>query len=284
MSKEKNTDRAKSIPGYLYPLDGIRAISTLLIFFHHLWQQNWIGFGIKTGPDSYLFNLWDWQKFGFIAIDIFFVLSGFCLFYPVAREMFGETPHKTSLKTFYLKRARRIWPSYCILLLVMLIFPIFSYGANNSDPSLGNTAWHYGSHLLFIHNFWKDTLGTTISTAWTMPIEVQFYLLFPLISMFFKKKPVLIFLILFVICQALRMVVCATPDISYYEQAQTVLYLDVFVWGMLSAYLVVWARNKLKHIDKLAPIMTVISIICVHIMWYFIQWMANAEMPGSLQA
>jgi len=141
-----------------------------------------------------------------------------------------------------------------------------------------------GTHLLFIHNFWKATYGSTISTAWTMPMEVQFYVLFPLIAYFFKKKPILIFSILFVICQTLRLVVCATSDISNFELARTVLYLDIFVVGMLSAYVVVWARNKLKYIDKLAPLMTVISILCVHIIWYFIKWMSYAEMPDGSQS
>lgn len=275
---ENKTNRQASIPGYLSPLDGVRAIATILIFVHHLWQQSWIGYSIKLTESSYLFNFWKLQQYGYIAIDILFVLSGFCLFYPVARAMFGETK-ETSIKTFYLKRARRIWPAYTVLLIIMLIFPIFAYAVPGKGQ-IGLTLKHYLSHMFFIHNFFPETIGSTISTAWTMPIEVQFYILFPFICMFFKKKPVLSFAAILIITQCIRMYYCANFDADPFNQGITFLYIDIFAWGMLSAYFVVYARNKWKNIDKLAWLMTAICIACLYAIWQYILWMDAAQVNG----
>ena len=65
----------------------------------------------------------------------------------------------------------------------------FSYIGGMYDPkSFTNVAHNVIMHLLFIHNFDSHTIGTTISTAWTMSIEVQFYVLFPLICIPFRKN------------------------------------------------------------------------------------------------
>lgn len=138
-----------------------------------------------------MFNFEIFQRYGYVAIDSFFVLSGFCLFYPIARSMFGECEFR-GWKNFFIKRARRIYPSYVIMLILTILIPSFSYIGGMYDPkSFTNVAHNVIMHLLFIHNFDSHTIGTTISTAWTMSIEVQFYVLFPLICIPFRKKPVL---------------------------------------------------------------------------------------------
>lgn len=105
-----NNSRQSDIPGYLYALDGMRAISLIFIVIFHTFQQSWIFYNLKISPDKYLFNFEIFQRYGYVAIDSFFVLSGFCLFYPIARSMFGECEFR-GWKNFFIKRARRIYPS-----------------------------------------------------------------------------------------------------------------------------------------------------------------------------
>ena len=83
--------RKNDIPGYLYALDGMRALSLIFIVMFHTFQQSWIFYNLKIGPNKYLFNFEIFQRYGYVAIDSFFVLSGFCLFYPIARDMFSES-------------------------------------------------------------------------------------------------------------------------------------------------------------------------------------------------
>lgn len=270
---EKN-QREKSISGYLYALDGLRAISVILIFIFHSWQASWITYRIALPGGGYLFNFEIFQRYGYIAIDSFFVLSGFGLFYPIARAMFGET-QQVSWREFYIKRARRILPAYYIMLLILLIFPVLSYNIYDAD-NIKDIIKHFGTHMTFTHIYNDATAGSVISTAWTLSIEAIFYVLFPVIATVFKKKPVVVFIVMFIIGQAARIAAVGMFDIRRQSVSGfPLLYIDIFGWGMLCAYFVVYARNKLRRIDSLRGFMTVLSVLSLVAVYYFIKWMSK---------
>ena len=270
--------REARIPGYLYALDGLRALSLILIVIFHTWQQSWIFYEIRLNASTNLINLVLFQRYGFVAIDSFFVLSGFCLFYPIARDMFGERPFG-GWKDFFVKRVRRIYPSYTLMLILLLIFPVLSWNTNNlSDPL--DIARHFFSHLFFVHNFDEGTIGSMISTAWTMPIEVQFYLIFPLLCIPFRKKPVATFIAMSAAAVGLRLAFISCTDITRMViQGIPFAYLDVFGCGMISAYFVVYARNKLKNIHKLKPLMTLLSAACMVAGVGYMIWLKQMRLP-----
>ena len=277
----KNDSRQNRIPGYLSAPDGLRALSLILIVMFHSWQQSWIYLNLRSGPNTYLFSLVVFQRYGYVAIDTFFVLSGFCLFYPIARDMFGERRFR-GWKDFYIRRARRLYPSYALMLLILLLFPALSwvtYGMKNPIE----IAKHFLSHLFFVHNLSESTLGSTICTAWTMTIEVQFYLIFPILCIPFRKKPVLTFAAMSAAAVALRLaILCCTDMSKMVYQAIPLEYLDVFGSGMLSAYFVVWARNRLRNVDRLKLLMTMISIACLAAGLGYMFWLRNMQMPSDI--
>ena len=230
---------------------------------------------------SYLFNLEVFQRHGYIAIDIYFLLSGFCLFYPIARNMFGEIKF-TGWKEFFIKRVRRIYPVYVFLLIIAIIFPALSmnYSANNG---LLYTAKHFFSHILFLNNFSSETLSSIIGTAWFLPVIVQFYIVFPLICKFFRKKPILTFLGMTVVAVLVRLTLLCNFDLgSQMSQAFMPEYLDVFGFGMLSAYFVVYAKHKIKHIYEMKFYMTLMSMICVLAAIGYFFWISNMHMPDGI--
>lgn len=278
-----SNSRQERIPGYLGALDGLRAVSLIFIVMFHTWQQSWIYANIQLTPTMKLFDLELIQRFGYVAIEAFFVLSGFCLFYPIARDMFGESKF-TGWKQFFIKRVRRIYPSYLLMLLLLLIFPALSwvtYDVNNT----ADVAKHFLTHVFFVHTWNNATLGSTISTAWTMGIEVQFYVLFPLICIPFRKKPIATFIGMLLIGQGLRLYLAGTTDISpMVIQAITPAYFDVFGWGMISAYFVVYARNKIKCIDRLKLCMTIISALSIFLAVGYMYWLKGAQFPKGYSA
>ena len=269
--------RQNSIPGYLYVLDGLRAVSLILIFMFHTWQQSWIFYRLQLTKNFTLFDFTIFQQFGYLAIDAFFVLSGFCLFYPIARDMFGESQFK-GWKDFFLKRVRRIYPSYIIILIVLILIPSLSQLQYNSS-SFADVFKHTVFHLLFIHNFDGNILMSMAPTAWTLAIEIQFYILFPLICIPFKKKPVLTFIGMLIFSQAVRLFLISFVDINQQAQSWTISYLDIFGCGMLSAYFVVYARNKLKNIDKMKLLMTFMSVVCIAAAVCFFMWIRKISFP-----
>lgn len=276
-----NNSRENQIPGYLYALDGLRAVSLILIVMFHTWQQSWIGYQWKPSwMNHYLFNLDILQRCGYVAIDSFFVLSGFCLFYPIARDMFGESKFG-GWKNFFIKRARRIYPSYLFMLLIMLFIPKLSYGCNMR--SFSDVLKHYLTHILFIHTWDAKTLGSTISTAWTMGIECQFYVVFPLLCIPFRKKPVITFAGMAFFSLGLRLVLLSYADISAMViQAITPAYFDVFGFGMLAAYFVVYARNNARALmDKIKLFMTLISALCLFLAVCYMYWISRVRFPNG---
>lgn len=278
MSRDAREER---IPGYLYALDGLRALSLILIVVFHTWQQTWIFWDLRLNARTKLIDLVLFQRYGYVAIDAFFVLSGFGLFYPIARDMFGERPFG-GWKDFFVKRLRRIYPSYALMLVILLLFPALSWITNDiHNPS--ELAKHFFSHLFFVHTFDEGTLGSMISTAWTMPIEVQFYLLFPLLCIPFRKKPVATFAAMSAVAVALRLTfICCTDITRMVIQAIPIGYLDVFGCGMLSAYFVVYARNRLTRIGRLKPLMTLLSAACMAAGLGYMVWLSQMRLPQGV--
>ncbi|MBV9271518.1 MAG: acyltransferase, partial [Candidatus Eremiobacteraeota bacterium] len=93
---------------------------------------------------------------------------------------------------------------------------------------------------LFIHTWWSDTYGTINGVLWTLAVEVQFYVVFPLLWQTFRRAPWLTALGMTAIALWWRVVARQHTDI-YLLQAIDNLpgYLDIFAAGMVSAYLYV---------------------------------------------
>ena len=163
-------------------LDGIRAVSILIIVWFHFWQQSWI---TPTG--------FDWlPRYGYLFVDMMILLSGFCLFLPYARQMvYGDKA--PSSKEFYKKRIARIAPSYYISILIILFFFVLP---NGEYKSFSQAIKDILAHLFFIHNWFPDSMTYTHlnGALWTVAVEVQFYILFPLLAKAFTKKPVITYL------------------------------------------------------------------------------------------
>lgn len=268
--------RSDSIPGYLPVLDGIRALALILVWVFHVWQQSWIFYHIKSPEGEIVLNLELFQRCGYIAVDVFFVLSGFCLFYPIARAMFGEGK-EINWKDFYIKRAKKILPSYVFILLIILLVPDLGYH-NNLD--FKGTVKHFLSVLSFTGITNAETHGSLVATAWTLCIEVQFYLIFPLIAYCFRKKPVISFLAAAILTPLLRMWAVTNLYLDSVGQSVMLFYLDIFAYGIIAAYGVVWARKKLKNIDKLKIPMTLIAVVCLYVIYKYMGWMMSANVPN----
>lgn len=262
--------------GYIPALDGLRALCAILIFAFHNWQQTWLSAKFTIG--GFTFNLEPLQRYGYIAIDAFFVMSGFCLFYPIARSMFGECG-QTGWKEFYIKRIRRIVPAYYFMLIVLLFVPVLSYNIYDVNNA-ADVAKHFGLHALFLHVYDPSTQGSVISTAWTLGIEAAFYAVFPFIAYVFKKKPVLVFAGMFVLSQLLRLNAASEPRIDMFVMVNPLLYLDIFGCGMLSAYAVVYVRHKVRITASMSGILTVISILCLVGVYMYMLWMGSVRMEG----
>lgn len=149
------------------PIDGLRAISvTLVIFFHafflNLAKLDEPGFSALVSSVPLLM---DWVWHGEKGVDVFFVISGFLICTLLLKEQ--EKRGTISLRAFYIKRIFRIVPAYALLIAV---------GVIAGWPNHENAGWN----LLFINN--HVSVGSAfLPWAWSIAVEMQFYLLFPLV-------------------------------------------------------------------------------------------------------
>ena len=116
--------------------------------------------------------------FGWTGVDLFFALSGFLITGILADSRAKEH----YFRTFYARRVLRIFPLYYgFLIVVFFILPIFTTAAN-VPSSLRIFFWTYTSNLFFVFNG-RET-PDIVGHLWTLAIEEQFYLVWPLVIFF----------------------------------------------------------------------------------------------------
>ncbi|MDP4266501.1 MAG: acyltransferase [Bacteroidota bacterium] len=165
-----------------YPsLNGLRAISIIIVILSHL-DVNFTAFPV-------FFKYFPFFRDGQLGVNVFFVISGFLITSLLLRE---ENHNNTiSLKNFYFRRVLRIFPAYYFLLLFLFIL-------------------HY-KDLIYINNYsWITALTYTkyfnwkldwyTAHSWSLSIEENFYLVWPLVFIFgMKSRKIFMFLILITI-------------------------------------------------------------------------------------
>ena len=180
-----NTFRRVTSSGrYIPEVDGLRLLAIAGVFFYHL--RGYVNAKSKTvwaAPveDDWLGRL---THHGNIGVPLFFVLSGFILGLPFAsHDLKGKEP--VSLRGYFLRRLTRLEPPYLLSLTVFLIMLRL----------VNHIPWKvlipgYISSALYLHSILGDETDTIQSVGWSLEIEVQFYLLAPLLAKLFAIRDV----------------------------------------------------------------------------------------------
>jgi peptidoglycan/LPS O-acetylase OafA/YrhL len=169
-------------------IDGIRAFSMLYILMTH----SMVIFFRQVSPDtaSFIENTpWylQWILMGDKAVDVFFMLSGFLIGSLLFEEQ--KNRNRINLKKFYIRRWLRLTPVYWCFLLIFTYFSVA--GIHKS---------YVAAYALYLNNF-LDEAHRYIPWLWSLAVEEQFYLIFPLLLSWFlsKRHNPLIWLYLFLI-------------------------------------------------------------------------------------
>ena len=127
-----------------------------------------------------------WLQGGFIGVDIFFVLSG----YLISLLLFqAHDAGRFSLVDFYVRRIRRLYPALCLVLLACLVFSVaFAFPSASRQVGL-----HVAAGAMFLSNIalWSESgyfdaasQAKPLLHLWSLGIEEQFYLAWPLVALF----------------------------------------------------------------------------------------------------
>lgn len=118
------------------------------------------------------------------SVLLFFMISGFILGMPFARGFMDKVP-APGLKNYYLRRLVRLEPPYLLLLTLLFILNVYIWH-NFSFKAL----WpHYLASFFYVHDIVYKSHSFLNFVFWSLEIEVQFYLLAPLLARVFKLKP-----------------------------------------------------------------------------------------------
>ncbi len=146
-------------------LDLLRALAIIVVVIYH---AALFGFKLPGRVD----------RFGWIGVDLFFVLSGYLiggqLLAPLARDQ------RINLGRFFTRRALRIMPAYFVVLALYFLLPSWREYSEMSQP-----LWKF---LLSMQNIALHG-GTAFSHAWSLAVEDQFYLALPFLLLFLFRRP-----------------------------------------------------------------------------------------------
>lgn len=175
------TERLELPTGRVPALDGIRGVAILLVMVYH--QTVMVP---MNRVDARFFRL---TEFGFCGVDLFFVLSGF-LITGILYDAKG-TPHY--FRNFFARRALRICPLYyAVLVFCLLILPRAPHAKSARFEQIrGDEFWYWA----FLANFsiaragdWRHGI---LDVTWSLSIEEQFYLAWPLIVFLGNRRTLL---------------------------------------------------------------------------------------------
>ena len=210
--------------------DVLRVASIFIVAWFHIWQQSWLDPGFIVG--KYYVNLQQIVRHGYMMVDELLLLSGFLLALPWARRHLRGQPQETA-EEHYRKRFWRIVPSYYLTVFVMLLAWAIPQGLYRSGWVMVKDLW---AHLTFTHTLFYDSylLSPLSGVLWTLAVEVQFYILWPLLARYFIRKPAGTCAALVLIAFTYRAWVYGEPDCSMYFN-QLPAQLDLYACGMAAA-------------------------------------------------
>jgi peptidoglycan/LPS O-acetylase OafA/YrhL len=166
-------------------LDGVRGLAVSMVIISHLMF-------LSNYNENFL---WKFLKNGWMGVDLFFVLSG----YLITSILIASKSKKNYFRNFIIRRTLRIFPLYYAVLIIVLICLFFYQNGN-----FQNLVWYftYTSNIgMAINDNWLHVGGNLeLSHFWSLAVEEQFYLFWPLIIYFIPNKYIPFLAFLMVIC------------------------------------------------------------------------------------
>lgn len=155
---------------YLPGLDGLRAIAVIAVIVYHANK--------------------DWLPGGFLGVEVFFVISGYLITLLLINE--SQQQGRINFKSFWIRRARRLLPAMWTLLLGVTM-----YASLFEREELGKLRGDVIAAFVYIFNWFKIWSGSSYFDAsaldplrhlWSLAVEEQFYLVWPLLIAFVMKR------------------------------------------------------------------------------------------------
>ena len=185
---------------------------------------------------------WPWLAlilgFGYLGVPLFFVISGFCIHLPQARALTRATPTAPDWRRFFARRFWRLYPPYLAALVVALAL---WWVAGSPIPWLAVT-----TQALLVHPFHTATFDGVNPPAWTLAVEAQLYLAYPVVFRLIARFGALRALgAVLAVTMAYRVALAFTPLPSEIAGPAWEVFLARWFEWVLGAVVAEWAAGRL---------------------------------------
>ncbi len=272
---------------FIPEIDGLRFIAIASVVLYHL-----NGFLLEKDTSSYKVE-YDFDMInkilsaGHLGVPLFFVISGFILARPFA-QMRINNGSKINIKNYFIRRVTRLEPPYILIMTILLFGTVYVAKV----VSLSDGIVSYFASITYTHNFFygKETFPLLNTVAWSLEIEIQFYLLMPLLANIFvikkdnKRRTAIMMLALLFLILDLDELMPFRSIINYMHYFLIGLLLaDIYVCSIqlekikyaaiisILSFIVVWLIELIEPSSALASIIfSVIQIIAISVFYYLV--------------
>ena len=230
---------------YFENLDGLRFLCFLSVFFFHSFHTEYADI-----RESKIYHVVKWDIFGNgnLGVNFFFVLSGFLITFLLIEEK--KLNGQISLRKFWIRRVLRIWPLfYFCVFFGFVIFPFLKQLFGQIPNETANPFYY----LIFLNNFDFIKKGlpdsSVLGVLWSIAVEEQFYLIWPIILFLFPVKKLWIpFTVIMVINLVFR------AHYNYYQMHEfhTISCIGDMTIGAIGAWLVNESQKFKERITNLS--------------------------------
>ena len=256
---------------YRPEIDGLRALAVLGVVFYH--------------AEFYFFNN-NILKGGYLGVDVFFVISGYLITSLILKEL--KVTGKFSLSNFYERRARRILPVLFLIILSVTPFALIAYLPDtliNFSKSTISSIFFSSNFYFYIsgQDYWEisSNLKPLLHT-WSLSVEEQFYLVFPLFFIFvnkFFKKHILLFLISFFFLSLILY-------IFFYEKNPLLTFYTPITrgWELLAGAIIAWLESRIKKKQNfiIDEFLGVVGLVIIFYYFFYADNNANEQIIFSI--
>lgn len=161
-------------------LDGLRFISFFVVFLYHC-DLSIFSYLQDSHPKAHAAITFLFRH-GNLGVNFFFVLSGFLITYLLIKEK--ELKGNIHVGNFYVRRILRIWPLYYLCLVIGFVaFPLFKQLTHEPMTETAHLPYYifFAANFDYLHTWPVKPTALILSVLWSVAVEEQFYLTWPLI-------------------------------------------------------------------------------------------------------
>jgi peptidoglycan/LPS O-acetylase OafA/YrhL len=263
-------------------IDVLRGIAAFSVALYHIWGHDGgyafasIGVVPQTLNPTFFDYIISPFRWGYLGVSLFLVLSGFCIHLPYARKKQQKGDYSFRPREFFTRRIWRLYPAYIVAVVgtagVLWVAQSFSSLRIEDRMAIPTFADVVG-HLTMAHGFIEDQFYSIVSVFWSLSLEFQLYLLYPLFLFFFRKigtlRAVVLLTIISLVWRYCAIVYFDNGLISIATQGPYTLMGNVlarmpeWLFGALVAELLL---SKKKAMSSFASISSIIIVIAAAIL------------------